>query len=146
MSGGGTPCSLKGMGTLAELQLSTDDAPIMLIAPSDEALAEAAAMRPRPSVASSLLVAEPTARIVWWAARDDLTPGDIERFRWMVTAVQGAEAWVVLDPEDTPPITASEFGALLDGSGLRADGERTLASGETAVRVIGQAEQPKTNS
>lgn len=127
------------MGILAELELSTDDAPIMLIAPNDDVLAEAGTMRPRPSVASSLLVAEPTARIVWWASREDLSGGDIERFRWMVTAVQGAQAWVVLDPEDPSPVTAAELGKMLDGSGLRASGERALSSGEVAVRVAESA-------
>jgi len=128
------------MAILAELRLTTDDAPIMLIAPSDEALAEAGAMRPRPSVASSLLVAEPAARIVWWASRQDLAPGQIERFRWMVSATQGAEAWVVLDPEEDEPLSAVEFSGLLTGSGLRDAGERTLASGELAVRVAADRE------
>lgn len=124
------------MAILAELGLTTDDAPILLIAPSDEALGEAGAMKPRPSVVGSLMVAHPAARIVWWASREQLGPGQIERFRWMLSGVQGGEAWVVLDPDDDEPLTGADLGGLLAGSGLRESGEQALASGEVAVRVV----------
>ncbi|HET7738861.1 MAG TPA: hypothetical protein VFK32_09830 [Tepidiformaceae bacterium] len=121
------------MSTLAELGLTTDDAPIMLITPPDDVLAEASRMRPRPSVATSLLVAEPTARIAWWTSRELLQPGNLERLRWIVSGTQDGVAWLILDPEDDEPVSETALHTLIAGTGLRAAAAALLSSGELAV-------------
>lgn len=127
------PCNLWPM-TLAELGLNADDGPIMLIAPPDDVLAEAGRMKPRPSVASTLQVAEPTRRIAWWAERRLLNPGSLSRLRWMIP-IAGGEAWLIFDPADDEPLTVEEVRASLRDTGLAVGDERTLSSGDIALRL-----------
>lgn len=123
------------MATLADLGLTTDDGTIMLIAPPDAVLAESALMRPRPSVAVSLLVAEPAARIIWWTERALLQPGNLERLRWLVSGTEGGLGWLIFDPDDDEPVSAAEAPALLHGSGLQTAQPLTLPSGEVALPI-----------
>jgi hypothetical protein len=120
--------------TLAELGLNTADGPIMLISPPDDVLAEAGRMKPRPSVASTLQVAEPTARMAWWAERRLLNPGSLSRFRWMLSAASG-EAWLLFDPHEEDALSAAEVRSSLEETGLSATEERTLGSGDVALRL-----------
>ncbi|WP_322796798.1 hypothetical protein [Tepidiforma sp.] len=119
------------MGALAELGLTTGDGPIMLIAPPDGALAEAGRMKPRPAVASTLLTAEPTPRILWWPEPAELRPGLLSRLRWLLESASG-EAWLILDAHE--PAAAS----LPDGlRSARFDllETRPIGRGETALRI-----------
>jgi len=122
------------MTSLAELGLNTADGPIMLISPPDDVLAEAGRMKPRPSVASTLQVAEPTQRIAWWADRRLLNPGSLSRLRWMIAIARG-EAWLLFDPAEDEPLSINEVRASLQDTGLTASGDRTLASGDIALRL-----------
>lgn len=104
------------MGLLADLGLNTADGPIMCVAAPDSVLAEAAAMKPRPSFASSLLTAEPTARLLWWPERDQLTATMLQRLKWLLEASAGG-IWLVLETDDASP-TEHEVGERLANSGL----------------------------
>jgi hypothetical protein len=119
---------------LRELGLSTVDGGLMLIAPPDSVLAEAGRMRPRPSIASTLYVAEPTARIAWWPERRQLTPAALSRLRWMLEG-DGARAWLVLDGEDGAAPTAPEARDAATAAGLTVAVERPLGGGDTALEV-----------
>lgn len=120
--------------SLAELGLNTEDGPVMLVAPPDDVLAEAGRMKPRPSVASTLQVAEPTRRIAWWAERRLLNPGSLSRLRWMITLGNG-EAWLLFDPTDDDALSTEEVRDSLRDTGLAVRGERTLSSGDVALRL-----------
>ena len=120
---------------LASLGFDAGEDRVMLVEPPDSVLAEAAAIEPRPSVASSLKVAEPALRIAWWPQRSDLTAASLSRLAWMVTAGgEVAEAWLVLDDDDDSP-TLDEVTAALEGSQLHSGSECELGDGVIAVKV-----------
>lgn len=122
------------MGALADLGLSTADGAIMCVSAPDSVLAEAGAMSPRPSFASTLLTAEPTARLVWWPERQHLTTQTFERLRWLLEMSQGV-AWLVLDAgEDESPAEA-DLRPLLDAAGLRVATVEAIGRREVAVRL-----------
>jgi len=121
------------MGMLEELGLVGGEAGLMLIDPPDSVLVEAGRMKPRPSIASALQVAEPAARMAWWTERRLLTDGLLSRLHWMLSVASG-EAWIVVVPEDEG-VTMLEVRAAVDGSQLVLLGEMTLAAGDLAVRV-----------
>ncbi len=123
------------MTVLAALDLDRGDDRVMLIDPPDDVLAEAAGLDPRPSVASSLKVAEPARRIAWWPQRDDLSAASLSRLAWMLAGGTGSGvAWLILDEDDDSP-TIGELADALEGSQLQREAERELGAGAVAVRV-----------
>jgi hypothetical protein len=121
------------MAILKDLGLDGLRGPLMLIAPPDSALAEAGAMKPRPSFASSMLTAEPAAVIVWWPEAEALTETAWARLRWFLASDAGY-ALVVIDPrEGLPP--PDEVSALARAAGLRETARHTLAAGEAALKL-----------
>ena len=123
-----------GMGALADLGLTTDDGPIVVICAPDSVLAEAGAMTPRPAFASTLLTADPAARIVWWPERRHLKPGTLARLAWLADAA-GGRTWLIIDPAEDESPGVAELSIALERAGLRMVEERGLGRGETAVRV-----------
>lgn len=121
------------MGVLGELGLEGVDSRLMLIAPPDSALAEAATLSPRPSIASTLQVSEPAAMVVWWPERRLLQPASLSRLRWMLESGEG-EAWLVVDPSDEA-MSSAELCSAVQAASLTVLDERPLASGEFGVRV-----------
>src|SRR5512141_627215 len=87
------------MGALTGLGLTTSEGAIMCVGAPDSVLAEAARMKPRPSFASSLLTAEPTARLLWWPSRAQLSTTMFARLRWLLES-GAAQAWALVDLED----------------------------------------------
>src|SRR5688572_5226897 len=98
------------MNLLASLGLSAAEGPLMLIAPPDSVLQEAGRMKPRPSIASTLQVAEPTARIVWWPEQRHLTPATLSRFAWMLSAADGM-GWLIAESDGD--VTEADIRAAL---------------------------------
>lgn len=119
------------MGILSALGLDAGDQRILLIAPPDAVLAEAGTIKPRPTIASTLQMASPGARIAWWPERRLLEPAQLSRLRWLLSLSRG-EAWIVVDDDDE--VTPAEVRAALDGAGLALIDERRAASA-TAIRV-----------
>jgi hypothetical protein len=123
------------MGALTDLGLNTADGAIMCVSAPDSVLAEAGAMSPRPSFASTLLTAEPTARLVWWPERRHLEPQTLRRLRWLLE-MSGGQAWLVLDAgEEESPSEAELRGALAE-AGMGRERAVALGRGETAVPVM----------
>ncbi|MGI8927381.1 MAG: hypothetical protein ACR2HN_12165 [Tepidiformaceae bacterium] len=122
------------IATLADLGLTGTGAGLILIAPPDAVLAEAGRLQPRPSIASTLQVAEPAARMAWWPERRFLDPASLSRLRWMLQAGRG-EAWLIIDPGEEDGVTVDELREALAGTGLQEHEERELPSGEMALRV-----------
>ncbi len=120
------------MTTLAELDLATPG-PLLLVAPPDAVLAEAGRMQPRPSTASTIQTAEPSARMVWWTEQRFLAPGPLSRLRWMLEAANG-DAWVIFDPADEG-LTSEFVAAALATAGLGPTETRALSTGEFALNV-----------
>ena len=122
------------MSVLATLGLGADGVRGMLIDPPDGVLGEAGRLEPRPTVASSLQVAEPALQIAWWPQAEDLTPEALSRLAWMLSVVEGSEGWLVSDgDEESPP--REEVLAAVGESALRVEGETALDDGGFAVRV-----------
>jgi hypothetical protein len=108
----------------------------MLIAPPDDVLAEAARLSPRPSVASTLLVAEPEPVMVWWLNEvAAAAPALLERFRWMIGASGEARAWIVIDADeaDSPPL--DDLRTALEQAGMTVVEEVALDANGLALRV-----------
>jgi hypothetical protein len=122
------------MGALTDLGLDTTDGAIMCVAAPDSVLAEAGAMKPRPSFASTLLTAEPTARLVWWPERRYLEPQTLTRLKWLIETADG-QAWLILDEAEEESPSERELGAALTGLGLTAGAHRMIGRGEVAVEV-----------
>lgn len=122
------------MGALTELGLNTTDGPIMCVAAPDSVLAEAASMKPRPSFASTLVTAEPTARLLWWPEKQHLEPQTLERLRWLVEVANG-QCWLILDGDEGESPNAAELVAALQASGLGHGTAIALAGGEVAIPV-----------
>ena len=98
----------------------------MLIDPPDGVLAEASAVKPRPTIASSLQVAEPATRIAWWPDLAALSTPLLSRLAWMIGAASGT-GWIVLDDGTALPD--------LTGTGLRSGDTTPLPDGTVAYEV-----------
>ena len=122
------------MSVLAALGLGAGGVRAMLIDPPDEVLAEAGRLEPRPTIASSLQVAEPALQIAWWPQRDDLSAASLSRLAWMLSAADGVEGWLVSDGDEESP-GRDVLLAALDGSALRAQEEKALDDGGFALRL-----------
>ena len=122
------------MSVLAALGLGAGGVRAMLIDPPDEVLAEAGRLEPRPTIASSLQVAEQALQIAWWPQRDDLSAASLSRLAWMLSAADGVEGWLVSDGDEESP-GRDVLLAALDGSALRAQEEKALDDGGFALRL-----------
>lgn len=122
------------MNVLATLGVGADGVRAMLIDPPDEVLGEAAGLEPRPTVASSLQVAEPALQIAWWPQREELTAEGISKLAWMLSVVEGARGWLVSDGDEESP-TREEVLAAVAESALRVEGETTLDEDGFGVRL-----------
>lgn len=119
-------------GVLRALGLDDGKDRILLIDPPDAVLAEAAAIVPRPAVASSPHVARPASRIVWWPEADALDPALLSRLRWLLAAAAG-ELWVVATPDSG--LDGELLCEQLAAAGFSVDRPRTVGD-EEAVRAI----------
>ena len=122
------------MGALSDLGLTTSDGPIMVVAAPDSVLAEAGAMKPRPSFASTLVTAKPTARLVWWPERRHLEAQTLGRLRWLLE-VSGGGAWLVVDESEEESPSEDELRHALLSADLSQGETRTLGRGELAIPV-----------
>ena len=122
------------MGALTDLGLDTADGAIMCVAAPDSVLAEAGAMKPRPSFASTLLTAEPTARLVWWPERRYLEPQTLARLKWLIETANG-QGWLILDEAEEESPSDEELRTALAEIGLTAEASRMIGRGEVAVAV-----------
>jgi hypothetical protein len=122
------------MAALAELGLDTAGEALMLVGAPDDVVAEAGSLKPRPSLASTIQVAEPTPRLAWWPERRLLAPGSLSHLRWMLQAARG-RAWLVFDPADEEALTVAEVRAALHEAALHVTDERQLTSGDVALAV-----------
>ncbi|MDZ7727625.1 MAG: hypothetical protein U5Q44_05170 [Dehalococcoidia bacterium] len=120
------------MGVLQELGFATDDQRGLLIDPPDHVLAEAASLKPRPSVVSNLQTAEPATRIAWWPDEGRLAPGYVSRLHWMVSLAHG-EAWAVYDPGDEDSVDRGVLDEALEASQFTVGEARQLSTGEIAL-------------
>lgn len=123
------------MSVLAALGVGAGGVRAMLIDPPDDVLAEAGRLEPRPTVASSLQVAEPALQIAWWPQREELTAEAISKLAWMLSVVEGAEGWLVGDGDEESP-SGEELRAGVEGSALRVEGETALEDGGVGLRVV----------
>lgn len=121
------------MALLAELGIDTNETTTLLVNAPDYVLADVAALKPRPSFASSLLTAEPTRRIIWWPERSYLTTPMISRLRWMLEIAQG-EAWLMYDPEDPETVTPAEIVDTLATLNFVSTREVTMGNGDVAMQ------------
>jgi hypothetical protein len=106
----------------------------MCVSAPDSVLAEAGAMRPRPSFASSLLTAEPTARLLWWPERAELSGQMLTRLKWLLEVSRG-EAWLMLDDSDEESLSATELAQLFEETGIAVGPAVRLESHELAHRI-----------
>ncbi|MFN0146747.1 MAG: hypothetical protein ACKVT1_09565 [Dehalococcoidia bacterium] len=121
------------MGLLASLGLEAGPGGLMLVGAPDSVLAEAGAMKPRPSFASSMMTAEPAARIAWWPERESLTATALQRLAWFLASGAG-EAWIIIDEsEELPP--ADTVVSMAASSGLALRDRIDLARGLTALKM-----------
>jgi hypothetical protein len=122
------------MGALTDLGLDTIDGAIMCVAAPDSVLAEAGAMKPRPSFASTLLTAEPTARLVWWPERRYLEPQTLARLKWLIETARG-QAWLILDDAEEESPSEAELRTALAEAGLSAGAGSAIGRGELSISV-----------
>lgn len=122
------------MGVLGELGLTAAATRVMLIDPPDSALAEAGRLSPRPTIASTLQVAEPAAQVAWWPERRLLEPATLSRLRWLLQNA-GGEAWLIVDPGDEG-IEPRELRQALIAASFTVLDERPLGSAGYALCVV----------
>lgn len=118
-------------GFLRALGIDDGKDRVLLIEPPDAVLAEAAAIVPRPAVASSLHVARPASRIVWWPEEEALDPALLSRLRWLLAAAAG-ELWVVATPDSG--LDGDVLCERLAAAGFSVDRPRAVG-GSQAVRA-----------
>ena len=106
------------MAALTALGLDRSEGTLVCVAAPDSVLGEAAAMKPRPAFASSLLTASPASRILWWPGRSHLTETMLARLRWLLETSAG-EAWVLLDAGDDDAPTLAELRSALTAGGFQ---------------------------
>ncbi len=109
------------MSVIDELGIDTAVTPVLLINAPDAVLAAAGQRKPRPAFASSIMTAEPTANILWWPERAQLTEATLSRLRWMLQIANGA-GWLLYDPEDTDTVTGEELVEAIQLIGMRNGG------------------------
>lgn len=126
--------TLTPMHVIDELGIDTSATPVLLVNAPDHVLAAAGQRKPRPAFASSIMTAEPTANILWWPERAQLTEATLSRLRWMLQVANGA-GWLLYDPEDTDTVTGEEIVAAVQAIGMRPGGRLPLESGDIAVNV-----------
>jgi len=129
------------MDALSVLGLDSSEGPLMLINAPDSVLAAAAAMKPRPSFASTLQVGEPTPRIAWWTERRLLDAATLSRLHWMVQTAAG-EAWLIFDPFDDEGLTVGEVRSALAETAFEMMDEVPLTDGEVAIHVAPRGALP----
>ena len=122
------------MSSLAALGLRAGEQRLLLIDPPDGVLVEAGGMKPRPSIASTLQVAKPAERIVWWPERHLLDPARLSRLHWLLEMAEG-EGWLVFDPDDEEPLSEQELHRALAETYLSVGETVTLPNGDVAVHV-----------
>jgi hypothetical protein len=122
------------MGALTDLNLNTRDGAIMCVAAPDSVLAEAAAMKPRPSFASTLLTAEPTARLLWWPELQHLEQQTLTRLKWLIETAAG-EAWLILDSAEPESPKESATTESLAEVGLNVATSTRLGRNEIALSI-----------
>ena len=122
------------MSILEELGIDTNLTPAMLVNAPDNVLAAVATVKPRPAFATSLLTAEPAARIIWWPERSYLTTPMLSRLRWILESASG-EAWLLYDPEDAETVTPAEIVAALATLRLVPVREVSLSNGDVAMQL-----------
>ncbi len=106
------------MAALTALGLDRSEGTLVCVSAPDSVLGEAAAMKPRPAFASSLLTASPASRILWWPGRSHLTETMLARLRWLLETSAG-EAWVLLDAGDDDAPTLAELRSALTAGGFQ---------------------------
>ena len=122
------------MGLLGDL-LGAAPGSLLLVSPPDTALAEAAGLKPRPSIVSGMRTAEPAACIVWWPEAEDLTEVALARLRWLLENSRGL-AWVIIDPAEGLP-AAAQVTEQLASAGLTPAEQKSLGGLQTALRIGG---------
>jgi len=122
------------MGALTALGLNTAEGAIMCVSAPDSVLAEAGLMKPRPSFASTLLTAEPTARMVWWPEKRHMDRQTLGRLKWMLE-VGGGLAWLVVDADEEESPSEDELATALAAVGLSPGSGVELGRGETAIAI-----------
>lgn len=122
------------MSVLSELGFGRDDKRGMLIDPPDHVLAEAGSLKPRPSVASGVMTAEPAALAAWWPTRGRIDAAGVSRLHWMASAANG-EAWLVCDPDDEDCADDGEIRQAVTDAGIAVADQLTLSSGEIALQL-----------
>ncbi len=124
------------MSVLATLGVGAGGVRAMLIDPPDDVLAEAGRLEPRPTVASSLQVAEPALQIAWWPQREELTVEAVSKLAWLLSVTGGeGVGWLVSDGDEESP-SREEVRAAVEESALRVEGEPALEDGGIALRVV----------
>jgi len=120
---------------LATLGVGADGVRAMLIDPPEDVLGEAGRLEPRPTVASSLQMAEPALQMAWWPQREELTAEAISKLAWMLSVTGGeGVGWLASEGDEESP-TREELRAAVEGSALRVEGEIALDEGGVALRV-----------
>lgn len=122
------------MSTLDALGFAEGEGRTMLISPPDAVLAEASQLSPRPSIASTLQVGEPTQRIAWWLERRFLSPALLSRFYWMLQSA-GGTGWLIFDPAEDEPLTVAELREALAPTELMPGVSIDLPNGDIALSV-----------
>jgi hypothetical protein len=122
------------MPTLAALGLDVPETKLLLVNAPDSVLAEAGAMTPRPGFASTLQTSRPAPHVAWWPERSLLDAATLSRLAWMLSSVNG-EAWIIVDPSEDELLTAAEVKAALANTALETTEQRSLSTGEVAIRV-----------
>lgn len=102
---------------------------LMLVSAPDSVMAEAGTMKPRPAFASSIMTAEPSARILWWPEPRYLADGALTRLRWMVENSGPGEAWLILDDEDDGLPGLETVRGMVAAAGLIVAEQRRIDGG-----------------
>ena len=121
------------MAALTALGLDRSEGTLVCVAAPDSVLGEAAAMKPRPAFASSLLTASPAERILWWPGRSHLTETMLARLRWLLETSAG-EAWLLIDIRDDDAPRLVELREALTAAGFHV-GAAVCPPGETGFLV-----------
>ena len=122
------------MGILAGLGFDPAKGTVMLVGAPDSVLAEAGAMKPRPSFAPSLLTAEPTDRLVWWPERAHFNATMFARLKWLLETSAG-KGWLITDAGDEDTLTEAELRSACSQVGVTVRWALTSTDGVGVVEV-----------